>query len=372
MTDGGHRQIAHLDEYVDALSDQERAVFDRVYHLCVALGEQVVPGSMEEWVEAAFGSVAAVQKQRIVKLLNLITMEGALFNALRGTRPTDFSREEDVLSAIERTRGGPFCQPEQMTPEDTFGRIRGRHCITASNIAKYDGYHSLVIFDEHNPLCITRERVHDYVATAMRWAKRAHNEDVSAKYFFLIWNCLWKGGSSIVHGHMQLTLGRGMHYARVEHWRRQALLYQLGHGDSYFDDLYRIHKALGLGMRLGDTRVLASLTPIKEKEVLLISPSRWVDNDDFKDAISTVLQAYTTDLGVQSFNLALFQRPIDSAEENWDDFPAMVRIVDRGDLTIRTTDVGCMELYGSSVVSTDPYQVIGALRSTAAVGQADG
>jgi galactose-1-phosphate uridylyltransferase len=253
-----------------------------------------------------------------------------------------------------------------MTPEDTFGRIRGAHCITASNVAKYDGYHSLVIFDEHNPLCITRERVHDYISTAMRWAKRAHNQDVTAKYFFLIWNCLWKGGSSIVHGHMQLTLGRGMHYAHVEHWRRQALLYRLGHGESYFDDLYRIHEALGLGLRLGDTRVLALLTPVKEKEVLLISPSRWVDNDDFKDAISTVLDAYTTDLGVQSFNMALFQRPIDSVRENWDGFPALVRIVDRGDLKVRTTDVGCMELYGSSVISTDPYEVIRALEDAIA------
>jgi hypothetical protein len=109
---------------------------------------------------------------------------------------------------------------------------------------------------------------------------------------------------------------------------------------------------------LGQTRVIASLTPVKEKEILLISPSRWIANDDFKEAISTVLEAYVKKLHVQSFNLALFQRPLDSAEEDWDGFPAIVRIVDRGDLGVRTTDVGCMELYGSSVISSDPFSVI--------------
>jgi len=319
-----------------------------------------------------------VREQQIVKVTNLITLEGSLFNPLRVARPADIVSREDVHAAIEGTRGGPFCHPETLTPEDIFGvdvpgRVRGKHCVTASNVAKYDGYHGLVIFDEHNPLLFTREHVHDYINTALRWAKRAHNADHEAKYFFLMWNCLWKGGASIVHGHMQMTLGRGMHYARVEHWRRQALLYRLAHGGNYFDDLYRVHAALGLAMTIGQTRVLSSLAPVKEKEILLISPIRWIDSDDFKDAISAVLRAYVQHLGVQSFNLALFQRPIDVAEtvrpgdgargwEDWDGFPAVVRIVDRGDLQVRAADVGCMELYASSVISSDPFEVIGALR----------
>jgi hypothetical protein len=84
------------------------------------------------------------------------------------------------------------------------------------------------------------------------------------------------------------------------------------------------------------------------------------------------LHAYRQSLGVQSFNLALFQRPLDVAEtidpldgskgwEDWDGFPAVVRIVDRGDLLTRAADVGCMELYASSVVSSDPFAVIGAV-----------
>jgi hypothetical protein len=364
--ESGTRQIAHLATYRASLAEAERMLFDRIFHLETAAGRLAVPNSMERWVEEVFGGVARVRVQQIVKVTNLITLDGALFNPIRGVRPTDLVPDEDVYGAIEETRGGPFCHPEALTPEDIFaegveGRVRGRYCVTASNIAKYDGYHGLVIFDEHNPLCITVDRVRDYVRTALQWAKRAHNADREAKYFFLMWNCLWKGGASIVHGHMQVALGRGLHYARVEHWRRQALLYRLAHGDNYFDDLYRVHAALGLGRHTGETRVIASLTPVKEKEVLLISPSRWVDHDDFLSAIGDVLQACIQRLGVQSFNLALYQRPIDATQEDWDGFPAMVRIVDRGDLHVRTTDVGCMELYGSSVISTDPFKVMAGL-----------
>ncbi len=377
MAEDAMRRIAHLDEAVKALPKSEQAILTRIFDVQKVTGRLTVPASMDDWVMEQFGDLDAVREQQIVKVTNLITLEGSLFNPLRGARPADIISREDVHAAIERTRGGPFCHPETLTPEDIFGedvpgRVRGKHCVTASNIAKYDGYHGLVIFDEHDPLFFSRERVHEYINTALRWAKREHNADVEAKYFFLMWNCLWKGGASIVHGHMQMTLGRGMHYARVEHWRRQALLYRLAHGENYFDDLYRVHAALGLAMTIGQTRVVASLTPVKEKEILLMSPTRWIDNDDFKDAISAVLRVYVQNLGVQSFNLALFQRPIDVAEtvrpwdgargwEDWDGFPAIVRIVDRGDLQVRAADVGCMELYASSVISSDPFEVIGAI-----------
>jgi hypothetical protein len=38
-----------------------------------------------------------------------------------------------------------------------------------------------------------------------------------------------------------------------------------------------------------------------------------------------------------------------------------VRIVDRGDPTARTADIGAMELYAASVVSSDPFRLAAAL-----------
>jgi len=358
------REIAELGRYVAELPVAERVLFKRIFELEVVEGGLVVPESMEPWVASTFDDAQAVRQQRIVKLTNLITVEGALFNPLRAQRPSDPISEDDVAAAVEATRGGPFCHPEEFTPEDVFGRVRGKYCVTASNVAKYDGLHGLVIFDEHDPLQITPERVQDYIETALRWAKRAHNADASAKYFFLMWNCLWKGGSSIVHGHMQVSLGRGMHYAHVERWRRQALLYRLAHGANYFEDLCRVHDALGLARHVGETRLFASLTPVSEKEVVLVSPTRWVDNQDMIGAIGHVIDRYVHRLDVQSFNLVLFQRPIDTAEEDWEGYPALVRIIDRGEPQTRATGIGCMELFGSSVIAADPYRVIDALDAT--------
>ena len=77
-------------------------------------GRAAVPDSMLDWVEERFGSVSAVEHQEVVKVTNLITLEGALYNALRSARPTDGASSQDVQAAIDSTRGGPFCHPEQL------------------------------------------------------------------------------------------------------------------------------------------------------------------------------------------------------------------------------------------------------------------
>jgi galactose-1-phosphate uridylyltransferase len=363
----GHRNIACLNELVAAMPAAARAIFDRIFHVSTTVGQLDPPETMHKWIEGYFGSVEAVKSQRIVKITNQVTMEGSLFNELRARRPMEAKASSDLEETIMSNLGDPFCKPLEGTPADTFGRVPGKHSITASNVAKYDGFHGVVVFDEHNPLVFSPEEVSDYIDTALEWAHKAHKVDREARYFFLMWNCLWKSGASIIHGHTQMTLSRDMHYARVEHLRRSALRYREAHGANYFDDLYAAHKALGLTLENGHTRILAYLTPIKEKEVLLISEEL---DQDLKDSIYKVLRGFVERLGVQSFNLALYHRPFDSAqdepitevEEDWSGFPAVVRIVDRGDPNNKTADIGAMELYAASVIASDPFRVAEALR----------
>jgi hypothetical protein len=355
------RSIVHLEELVQALPVDERERFQRIFQVDTTMGELKPPPSMDDWIKKYFGSVEAVQRQRIVKVTNLTTLEGALFNELRAGRPMDAKAPSDLTQTIMSTVGDPFCRPVEGTPEDVFGRIEGEHCITASNIAKYDGFHGLVIFDEHNPLLFSAKWVKDYMDTALHWAREAHGVDEQARYFFLMWNCLWRSGASIVHGHAQMTLSRGIHYARVEHLRRAALLYKTAQGMNYFDDLYAVHKSLGLAVDHKGVRVLAYLTPIKEKEVILISER--IDNE-LTHAIYKVLQCFVEASGVSSFNLALCMRPIDSVPEDWGGFPVLVRVVDRGDPSNKTADFGAMELYASSVIASDPFRLVDALASS--------
>jgi hypothetical protein len=375
--------IATLDQLIATLPRDDRARFHRIFRLSTTVGHLNPPETMRQWIEGYFGSVETVKNQRIVKITNLVTMEGSLFNELRASRPIEVKQSSDLQKIIADNVGDPFCRPLEGTPADTFGRVRGKHSITASNVAKYDGFHGVVVFDEHNPLVFSSEQVSDYIDTALAWAHKAHDVDREARYFFFMWNCLWKSGASILHGHAQMTLSRDMHYARVEHLRRSVLSYREAHGANYFDDLYTVHKALGLTLENGHTRILAYLTPIKEKEVLLISEEL---DQDLKDSIYKVLKGFVERLGVQSFNLALYHkpfgevhpepcpergrrdsrraqdRPIAEIEEDWSGFPVVVRIVDRGDPNNKTADIGAMELYAASVIASDPFRVAEALR----------
>src|SRR5258705_491672 len=217
-------------------------------------------------------------------------------------------RCERTIRGRHRRRGTSRCTPPRPKPgaphEDgyaSFDRIRGEHGITASNIAKYDGYHGVLVFDEHDPLApMDAEVIRDRLLTARRWALAANEEDPSSKYYFLIWNCLWRAGGSIVHGHMQMTTTRGMHYPRVEMLRRRALEYDEQYGHDYFDDLWLIHDALGLGHERDGARVFAALAPIKESEVIILGrPGE--DETSLAAGIAGVISAYRKQ-GVVAYN----------------------------------------------------------------------
>jgi hypothetical protein len=364
---GVERSIGNLGSLVASLPRDERSRFERIFDLNVTLSDVVPPPAMHPWITSYFGSVDSVRRQRIVKVTNRVTLDGTLFNELRASRPQEApaGADDDLERAIRDSLGGPFCHPAERTPADSFGRVRGNWAVTASNVAKYDGWHGVIVFDEHHPLRFTAEQVSDYVDTAQTWARRVHDTDPEARYPLFIWNCLWRSGASILHGHAQMTVSRGMHYAKVEGWRRAALRYRGQHQADYYADLVAAHRALGLAVDHGTATILPSLTPFKEKETHIVVGHL---NDDLKSALYVVLRVFIERLGVTSFNLALYQPPLADTPERWDDFPCIVRVLDRGDPSSKTSDVGSMELFAQSVVATDPFRVVDALRASSADG----
>src|SRR5262249_17518200 len=150
--------------------------------------------------------------------------------------------------------------------------------------------------------------VRDHLATARRWAMAALEEDPGARYYFLMWNSLWRAGGSIVHAHMQMTTTRGMHYPRVEALRRSAVAYRARTGHDYFDDVWSVHRDLGLGAEVGGARLFASLTPIKERELVVLG--RPGEGESLlAGAIARAIAAYRS-LGVAAFNMALYLPPL--------------------------------------------------------------
>ena len=352
--------ITHLEEMVASLPAEDGALFRRLYEVSTSVGELRIPDNMEPWVKGQFGSVEAVTRQKIVRVTNLITQEEALFNRLRRSRPTTFHGEGNLISQLAKeSRDDIFANPAENTPEDPFGRVSGRYSLTASNIAKCEGLHGVVIFHDFQPLQFSREQVIDYLDTGWEWARRAHAQEPRAKYFFLIWNCLWRAGASIWHGHAQVMLARGRHYAKIERLRRTALDYRRRFGADYFADLFRVHHALGCALAKDGVRVLAYLSPFKDNGVIIFADEFSLA---FKERLYQVLACYRDRLGVASFNLGLVTPPLAETEESWDGFPVVAWLVDRGSLKNKASDIGGMEIYAASVISSDPFELARGLK----------
>lgn len=353
--------IVDLEELVAALPADASSAARRIFAVSTTTGTLDAPSEMEGWITKLFSSVDAVRAQRIVRVTNLVTLEGALFNELRSRRPMEVRGGDDVRKAIAESANDPFCNVATGTPADPFGRIPGRYGTSVSNVAKYDGFHGVLVFKEHDPLApVSAEVLADHVATARAWARKALEADPSARYYFLMWNALWRAGGSIVHGHMQMTLTRRMHYPKIEALRRQSLEYAGEYGRDYFDDLWSVHEALGLGTEVGGARVMAYLTPVKERE-LLITGRPGEDESALVPAIAHGVERLRAE-GVVAHNMAVYLPPLAADGSDWSRFPPVARIVDRGDPGNRTSDIGAMELYAASVIASDPFRVADALR----------
>jgi len=296
-----------------------------------------------------------VRNQKILKVINRWTYESALYNYLRALRPgvniKDSKKQEAWFkSNIEGTKDNcDFCEPEKYTPEDSFGRIYGKHCITAANLARFDRFHSLLIFKRHNPLDFSEDEFSDYIDTAFKWFERIKGISPEHSYSLLIWNCLPRAGASQIHGHMQMLASKTI-YPKMAQLLSTAKKYKENMGIDYFEALYNIHNILGLSIDKKNLKVLFYITPVKEKEVFIIADS--IDSN-FKIFIYQTLRKLIDELKVFSFNFSLYKIPI-SGKKNVIYF---ARIVDRGNILSKTSDIASMELYASSVIANDPVKL---------------
>lgn len=344
------RSVADLPAIVASLPAADRDVFDRLFQVTVATGRARVPPSMAALVEQRFGSVERVETQTTVRIVNRATVEGSLISPARSARPVEAAPLSLEDAARETAAGDSFSAPLEMTTEDTFGRVQGQASVSASNVAKSDAAHGLVIFRNRDPLVFTRRDVADYLDVAWRWFRAVHAGDAEAAYPFVVWNCLWRAGASILHGHMQTFLARGLPYARVERLRAAAQSYRGRHGRDYFDDLFRAHEAVGCGVRHGAVRCMASLTPTKDREVVLLAPA---PGTALAGALHAVLSGLR-DTGTRSFNVGIAAPPLAADGRDWTGFPLVAWVVDRGDLRSAVSDIGALELFAEPVVTTDP------------------
>ena len=349
--------ILDIADRVGELPAADQRIFERIFVLDAVRGVLKLPLAMVPWAKKQFGSTSKVTSQKVIRITNRITLESSVYNPLRALRPHNFKQKDDAVSKGDE-EVDLFSKPLDYTAEDVFGRVKGKYCITGANIAKCEEYHCVVVFNNPDPLDFGCSEVADYIETGWSWAKKAHNFDPLARYCVFLWNCANRAGASIRHGHAQVILGRGSHYARVEHLRAAALEYEEKFGANYFEDLFRAHEALGLAWKSGDVKTMVYLTAIKQNEVMVLSPAL---TKPFTNAIYGVLESFRDKLNVKSFNVGIvFPALGDSA--GWEGFPLVARMVDRGDTGNASSDLSAMEFYAANVVNSDPWQTAEAIK----------
>lgn len=161
---------------------------------------------------------------------------------------------------------------------------------------------------------------------------------------------------------MQPVLAQGKHYDHVEALRQDALFYWSRYGANYFTDITHLHDQLGLMIRRNGVTIMSELVPKKEKETTIYAQE--FNPEELGQVVSRLINGYMNKLGVRSFDFSLATPPLESDNEDWSRFPGVVaHLIDRGDPTNRTNDIGSMELWGTPIVATDPYKVHAALKS---------
>jgi len=364
--------IIELEEKVRGLSQDEKGLLNRIFDVSSYVGRLNIPSSFREKAIGYFkigdesdeDVIKRLKEQKVVRVFNKWSLEGAVFNELRASRPGmktgDVKRLRDKVDehVNEKRQNCDLCNPEQYTSEDIFGRVRGEHCITGSNVAKYDAWNGMIYFDKHHPLDFNEDEFSDYIETAFKWFEKVHETNEEFKFPFLMWNCLEKAAASQVHGHMHSLMTRDRFYAKVMALRDASQRYGEKHKSDYFDDLFKVHDSVGLAIperESGNSKVFVYLTPIKEKETFVVVPCNGFENKDsrkdLRESVFKVLRCFIDEFGVHSFNVGISIPSIDGGNGG---FPYVARIVDRGSIFKKNADMGGMELYGDSVVAVSP------------------
>ena len=171
-----------------------------------------------------------------------------------------------------------------------------------------------------------------------------------------------RAGASISHGHAQLTVSESP-YPRIERLAECASDYASRPGPSrdYFDDMFLAHKSVGLGLESKNARIMAYLTPVKDNEVVILTDDAGAS---LKHAIYMVLESLycNRDRGFNISMVPFFLFRNGGSPVRRGPLPVITRIVDRGPLNQRTSDIGAMELYSASVISSDPFTLFRRLK----------
>lgn len=312
------------------------------------------------WQEASaiFGVPRAqVEKQHIVTVRDLHLGHEAMFNPLRlnRVRPPGGRPAVDLIDEERRREGCSWCDNGQNTEFlDDFGSVYSSDCRIRArgNWARGCAISGVIYGDEatHNLLRLSKTDFVELFVTAERYMVKARTQLPAAKFFLCFLNGGPKSAAGVSHCHLQVLGRTDSHFAYAENIRERC-------PSDYWPRLEAIHQEIGLGLNNVGSSGWVSLAPMKERDLVFITPSIERGAAFVFDVLQVLYANGTNNFTLAAIPSPAYFCPSDTGHSFWGWPPVLWRFVDRGDMRARHSDIGGAELFGSTVVATDPWLV---------------
>lgn len=259
--------------------------------------------------------------------------------------------------------------PADLVPEGRI--IRGRAALFP-NIFPAAPVHAVIrVGDRHYvPLSeFDPEAVTDAFAVSLDLARRLTVKKAGAVYMAVNGNYLGPAGASIAHPHFQ-TVGADLPFTYMGDVLARGRDYFKKYGTSYWADLAALEKA-------GEERYIAATGPVEwitafspsgTNEVVGILPEchDFLEVDDAAAAalakgLTAVLAGYA-DMGLSTFNFALYSGPLDEHDPS---FRCFIRVISRQNVyeNYRTDDYFLQKMLRNELILTPPEVLAKNLRT---------
>lgn len=288
-----------------------------------------------------------------------------VYSPNRAARHIDGQDLTDLIKTIEERRGlDPFCTWEKDTPEGEVRRIRGESCVTAHNKRPVTRFHEVLINYEHDPLLTpTLAQFRDQLDVSDIYFQQAHRLAPEAIFRSVGKNTTPESGASMwEHGHSQLYLAADFPLGEVIDESVDVMdFYRRNMHRDYLRDYFVAHEALGQAVEHRGVMFIVSLTPMGKGELLMLTGDL---GDEARDTLYQGLYFMSEVQGIKAHNWALAYPPLGSDGRDWDSFPNLARVVDRGRIFPRASrsygvsPSGMLEAaMGIDVIDNDPIEL---------------
>ena len=183
-----------------------------------------------------------------------------------------------------------------------------------------------------------------YIAQAVRKC------NPSPTYFIAFINGGARSGATVQHAHLQVV---GRHDRPFSYQDRVVTHCPA----DYWARVQTVHDDLGLSVRDGRTVGWASLVPTKERDVSVVSHTLGEGAALVFNALQALYRRGTNTFSLAAILSPSYVRGRGHDQRFWAWPNVLWRLVDRGDTKAAHADIGSMELFGSSVIATDPFLV---------------